>query len=148
MTGLKEHSRILLYGRVAEDLELKNTDASAADTGSAMGSGGLTQGKNRKFVNIYGFEFEGHYYDLPKPAILLVSGEAQSPSDAKAVVKPEPKLQEDIQVWNLDKDDLSVRLDVTSGPLEDILLEQAVSDSGMAAQTSAKRVSGKRMSGD
>ncbi|MCP4470849.1 MAG: hypothetical protein GY815_09210 [Gammaproteobacteria bacterium] len=54
----------------------------------------------------------------------------------------------DIKVWSYDKADFSVRLDVDSGPLEDILLEKAVNDSGVAAQTSAKRVSGKRMSGD
>lgn len=137
MSGLKEHSRILLYGRKASDFALASAD-----------SGETVQGAGRELASIYGFEFEGHYYDLPKPAILAVTGTATTPSDAGAVVKPEPKLAEDIQVWSQDKDDLSVRLDVTSGPLEDILLEQAVSDSGMAAQTSAKRVSGKRMSGD
>lgn len=137
MSGLKEHSRILLYGRKATDFAL-----AGADSGGSVQSGG------RELASIYGFEFEGHYYDLPKPAILSVSGTAKTPTDAGAVVQPDPQLAADIQVWSLDKDDLSVRLDVTSGPLEDILLEQAVSDSGVAAQTSAKRVSGKRMSGD
>lgn len=144
MSGLKEHSRILLYGRKAEDFAI--ADAGAA-SGNTTGEG-TAQGADRTLASIYGFEFEGHYYDLPKPAILMVSGSAQSPSDARAVVKPDPELANDVQVWSLDKDDMSVRLDVTTGPLEDILLEQAVNDTGMAAQTSAKRVSGKRMTGD
>ena len=140
MSGLLEHSRILVYGRVAAGITL-----DAASAGSQIPN---SAGANTALATVFGFEFEGHYYDLPKPAIMLVHGDPVAPEDADAVVESDPKLVGDIKVWSCDKADLSVRFDVSSGPLEDILLEKAVSDSGVAAQTSAKRVSGKRMSGD
>ncbi|MCP4764955.1 MAG: hypothetical protein GY875_01650 [Gammaproteobacteria bacterium] len=152
MSGLLEHSRILIYGRVVAGITLdaapagkKKSDQSDASIDSKILN---SAGADKKLATVFGFEFEGHYYDLPKPAILLVHGEPSSPQDAGAVVGSDPKLADDIKVWSYDKADFSVRLDTSSGPLEDILLEQALDDSGVAAQTSAKRVSGKRMSGD
>ncbi len=152
MSGLLEHSKILIYGRVVAGVTL---DAPPADDANSDEDDALIDpeilkraGVDKKLATVFGFEFEGHYYDLPKPAILLVHGEPKSPQDAGAVVESDPKLMDDIKVWSYDKADFSVRLDVDSGPLEDILLEKAVNDSGVAAQTSAKRVSGKRMSGD
>jgi hypothetical protein len=146
MSGLLEHSRILVYGRVVAGITL---DAAAAgdDQASIYSDVLRSNVADKKLATVFGFEFEGQYYDLPKPAIFLVHGEPKSPNNAGAVVKPNPKLMEDINVWSCDKADFSVRLDVSSGPLEEILLEQAVDDSGVAAQTSAKRVSGKRVSG-
>ncbi len=152
MSGLLEHSKILIYGRVVAGvtLDAPPADDANSDEGDALIDPDILKraGADKKLATVFGFEFEGHYYDLPKPAILLVHGEPKSPQDAGAVVKSDPKLMDDIKVWSYDKADFSVRLDVDSGPLEDILLEKAVNDSGVAAQTSAKRVSGKRISGD
>ena len=144
MSGLMEHSRILLYGRAVTDITLSAADSNQD---SSSGSAAVPKGASGSFVSVYGFEFEGHYYDLPKPAILMVNGTAQTPTDAGAVVQPHPILADNIQVWSVNKGDMSVRLDVDAGPLEDILLEQAIDAAGLAAQTSAKRVSGKRVSG-
>lgn len=146
MSGLLEHSRILVYGRVVAGITL---DAAAAgdDQASIYSDVLRSNVADKKLATVFGFEFEGHYYDLPKPAIFLVHGEPKSPKNAGATVESDPKLMDDINVWSYDKADFSVRLDVSSGPLEEILLEKAVDDSGVAAQTSAKRVSGKRVSG-
>jgi hypothetical protein len=147
MSGLLEHSKILVYGRVVAGITL---DAAAVgDDQTSIYSNILRSNvADKKLATVFGFEFEGHYYDLPKPVILLVHGEPKSPKNAGATVESDPKLMDDVNVWSYDKADFSVRFDVSSGSLEDILLEKAVSDSGVAAQTSAKRVSGKRMSGD
>ena len=151
MSGLLEHSRILIYGRVAAGITLDATTAGDGGSGNDQASiySDILRSNvaDKKLATVFGFEFEGHYYDLPKPVILLVHGEAKSPKNAGATVESDPKLMDDINVWSYDKADFSVRLDVSSGPLEDILLEQALDDSGLAAQTSAKRVSGKRVSG-
>lgn len=151
MSGLLEHSRILIYGRVVSGISL---DPPAVGEENPDKDKVLIDpeklklaGADKKLATVYGFEFEGHYYDLPKPAILVVHGKPQTPQKAGAAVESDPKLMDDIQVWSHDKADFSVRLDVSSGPLEDILLEQAIDDSGMASQTSGKRVSGKRVSG-
>jgi hypothetical protein len=145
MSGLLEHSRILVYGRVAAGIKLDGDDEKSAKKDAVIDSRLL--GADKKLATVFGFEFEGHYYDLPRPAILLVHGKSKSPKDAGAAVKSSPKLMDDIEVWSYDKADFSVRLDVNSGTLEEILLEQAIDDSGVAAQTSGKRVSGKRVSG-
>jgi hypothetical protein len=151
MSGLLGHSKILIYGRVVEGITLDAATAGDGSYGNDQASvySDLLRSNvaDKKLATVFGFEFEGHYYDLPKPVILLVHGEPKSPNNAGAVVESDPKLMEDINVWSYDKADFSVRLDVSSGPLEEILLEQAVDDSGVAAQTSAKRVSGKRVSG-
>ena len=56
-------------------------------------------------------------------------------------------LADNVNVWRYDKADFSMRFDVESGPLEEILLGEVLDSSAMAAQTSGKRVSGKRVSG-
>ena len=140
MSRLLDNSKILMYGRVLEGVTL---DADAlADAALLKSREGVKQ-----LATIYGFEFEGRYYDLPMPAVMLVHGDPQTPAEAGAAVESDPKLMSDINVWTYDKGDYSVRLDISSGPLEEILLAEALDDSAMAAQTSAKRVSGKRVSG-
>ena len=143
MSGLLDNSRILMYGRVLKGVTL---DAAKADT---LVDAALLKSRAgvKQLATIYGFEFEGHYYDLPTPAVMLVHGNPQTPAKAGAAVQSDPKLMSDIKVWTYDKGDYSVRLDVSSGPLEEILLGEALDDSAMAAQTSAKRISGKRVSG-
>ena len=143
MSGLLDNSKILMYGRVLKGVTL---DVAKADT---LVDAALLKSRAgvKQLATIYGFEFEGHYYDLPTPAVMLVHGNPQTPAKAGAAVESDPKLMDDIKVWTYDKGDYSVRLDVSSGPLEEILLGEALDDSAMAAQTSAKRISGKRVSG-
>ena len=150
MSGLLAHSKILIYGRVVSGITIDADKMGDDGPGNNFLRSQLTtKNKDRKqqFATVYGFEFEGHYYDLPAPAILLVHGDPVSPKSAGAVVYPDPRLNIDIKVWSYDKNDFSIRLDIESGPLEAILLEQALDSSGVAAQTSAKRISGKRVSG-
>ena len=151
MSGLLEHSRVLIFGRVVTGITIDadKIENDGLGTNSLLYNQLTAKGKDNKpnFANVYGFEFEGHYYDLPKPAILLVHGEPKAMKDAGLTVVPDPRLVYGVKVWTYDKADFSIRLDVSSGPLEAILLEEALDSSGVAAQTSAKRISGKRVSG-
>lgn len=150
MSGLLEHSRVLMYGRVLAGVKLETAaEAKNPDSDEVLVNAALLKSKEGapQLATIYGFEFEGHYYDLPVPAVFLVHGKPQTAKLARAVVESDPKLADDIRVWTYDKGDCSVRLDVSSGPLESILLDEAIDSSAMAAQTSAKRISGKRVSG-
>jgi hypothetical protein len=150
MSGLLDSSKVLMYGRVLKGVTLDVAAAEDnADHDEVLVDAALLKSRAgvKQLATIYGFEFEGHYYDLPTPAVMLVHGDPQTPVQARAVVESDPKLMKDVKVWTNDKDDYSVRLDVSSGPLEAILLEEALDDSAMAAQTSAKRISGKRVSG-
>ena len=127
MSGLLEHSRILIYGRVVAGITVDATTAGDGKSGNDQASNYLdilrSNVADKKLATVFGFEFEGHYYDLPKPAIFLVHGEPKSPRNAGASVESDPKLTDDINVWSYDKADFSVRLDVSSGALEDILLQ-------------------------
>lgn len=151
MSGLLEHSRILIYGRAITCITIKAPPAGDdnSDQDEALINPGLLNSKTgpKQLATVYGFEFEGHYYDLATPAVLLVHGKPKSPKQAGAVVVSDPRLADDIKVWTYDKGDYSVRLDVSSGPLEAILLEDELDNAALAAETSGKRVSGKRVSG-
>lgn len=108
--------------------------------------------KNATLARIYGFSFEGHNYSLPKPALFLVhtegteviiqgpqalagggtAGGGRTTLDASGVVArdwefaaSDPKTQ-DLRMWEYDKGDFSLRLDIETGPFEQILLEAAM----------------------
>jgi hypothetical protein len=152
MKNLMEHSRVLVYGRVIKGVKIEVDELSDGLGNnkflhSQFGTTRDAGDKKAKLAVVYGFEFEGHYYDLPVPTILLVHGQGTTPKNAGAVVESDPKLTDDVKVWAYDKADFSMRVDIDSGPLESILLEQALESSELAAQTSGKRVSGKRVSG-
>lgn len=103
-----------------------------------------------RLARIYGFSYDGHYYDLPKPAIFLVQGPGSDPEafrpghmipnarvsrapadvDRTGVAKSASSFSEDIRVWSYDKWDFSLRLDPDSGPLDQILLERCLGGGG------------------
>ncbi len=153
MDSLLGQSRVLVYGRVIQGLKISVSDLDDDGLGynkllrNQFGDKKASDESKPKLAAVYGFEFEGHYYDLPAPTILLVHGSGITPQEAGAVVESDPKLAEDIKVWPYDKADFSMRLDGESGPLEAILLDDALASSELAAETSGKRVSGKRVSG-
>jgi hypothetical protein len=189
-------SNILLFGRVVEDLEVKRT--SAKDPGGTRHSpftenhdtpGEATTedrtgperdletqvvDKTSNFARIYGFSYEGTYYDLPKPALFLVHGPGYAvtgtttgkPTDTGKVTNParapgEPSLSgvatadfqfvDGIKAWSYDKADHTIRMDVEAGELEDVLLDMFFNGGGgpavSGARVSGARVSGARVSG-
>jgi hypothetical protein len=94
-------------------------------------------------ARIYAFSYEGHYYDLAKPAIFLVHGPGSDPeawrpatslpdarvdrapsdADRSGIARTSTSFAEDMRVWSYDKGDFSIRLDSESGTLEQILLQ-------------------------
>ncbi|MBX3581123.1 MAG: hypothetical protein KF810_04410 [Rhizobiaceae bacterium] len=95
-------------------------------------------GPDARFARIYGFSFDGTYYDLPRPTLFLVHGlgffasEAGGsvPNRARAPRTPELTgvaaldfdFGDDLRVWYYDKSDYTVRMDVDTGMFEDVLL--------------------------
>lgn len=121
-----------------------------------------------RLARIYGFSFEGHYYDLPKPAIFLVHGPGSDPeawrpstalpharvdrapadADRTGVASTPSSFSEDMRVWSYDKNDHSLRLDTDSGTIEQILLERCLGGPGAhGAAVSGAAVSGAAVSG-
>jgi hypothetical protein len=149
-------SRVLLYGRAVVDLQI------AAQVG--IPEGVPLRGANlflqqqlaaagARIARIYGFSYEGHYYDLAKPALFVVhgpgeaaerpvpgptgpEGQAGPPSrvarapdetDRTGVAATPRSFSEDMMVWAYDKGDFTIRMDVESGTFDQILLETELS---------------------
>ena len=177
MSNLMMPSRVLLYGRVMQGIDI-DVDVFDKGIGGLAGLGNnrflreqfdaskklndsMRENLDPCFAMIYGFEFEAHYYDLMAPTIMLVHGPGTIPRDrsdlgrdlelAKTtdrVEDPFPIIAPDIVVWPYDKADYSMRLDPSSGPIESILLDAEFDDSEMMAETSGRHVSGRHVGGN
>ena len=158
-------SEVLLFGRVLKDIQFVN--AGAADPpGKGKGKGknkflGNQLDKDSKIARIYGFSFEGAYYELPSPVLFVVDGEGLSATDSnkpanhasRAPLEPgvtgvgaaDFQFADDIMYWAYDKADYSFRLDVMSGQFEQILLD--VFFEVEAPMIAGGRVAGGRVAG-
>lgn len=106
---------------------------------------------NTRLARIYGFSFEGHNYTLPKPAVFLVhtegtevivhspeayagdtNGGGHTTLDASGVIARDwefaasDPVRKDLRMWEYDKGDFSIRLDIETGTFEEVLLEAAL----------------------
>ncbi len=123
-------SEVLLYGEKVTDMTYKDKKGEPI----------------RRFVRIFGFSYEGGYYAMDAPIIMLLEGEGAdlgdtTPKDVKN------SFATDIKVWTRDKSDLSVRLDTLAGTFEEILLEVEIGGGMDGGRVSGGRVSGGRVSG-
>ena len=103
------------------------------------------------FARIYGFSYEGSYYELPKPVIFLVHTEGALASEAKiAGGGPRPgraprdtdltglaavgfDFADELRVWSYDQADYTIRMDVETGMFEDVLLGAELDEEGWAS---------------
>ena len=166
--SLLSSSRVLLYGRVVEDLKIERP---APNPAPPAGPGANNFLRNQlahnwnapgkaQLARIYGFSYEGHYYDLATPALFLVHGNgdvADTPAaDARAARAPESanktgvaatakSFSDDMMVWAYDKSDLSIRLNIETGTIEQILLETELSADRIKIQYAGQKA---RLRGD
>ncbi len=139
--------------------------------GQGLGQNNLLDSQlnlSAQFARIYGFAYEGTYYELPEPTVFLVHGDgepaaAASGVNARAPLEPSKsgvasadyQVSDDIKVWSYDKADYSIRMDVMTGMLEQILLDiyfgfdsPAISGAKVSgAKVSGAKVSGAKVSG-
>jgi hypothetical protein len=87
-------------------------------------------------ARIYGFSYQGSYYKLAEPVVLLVHGDGVPvPSMTKEAALGMLGIEfngvafaNDVMMWAQDQADYSVRIDITPGWLADVLLEPAMND--------------------
>ncbi len=130
-------------------------------------------GGDARLARIYGFAYDGTYYELPEPTIFLVHGEGDSATGgnlpygfklesagddttqqtARAPMNPsvsgvaaaDYQIASDIRVWNYDQADYTIRMDIAAGQLEQVLLDVYFEyDAPMMA---GAKVSGAKVSG-
>ena len=123
-------SEVLLYGVAVSDMRYKDKSEDPV----------------RYFVRVYGFAYEGGYYGMDTPVIMLLEGEGSklatsTPTDVKN------SFSSDIRQWVCDKSDHTARLDEMTGSIEDVLLDVEIGGSGHGSRVSGGRVSGGRVSG-
>jgi hypothetical protein len=166
-TGIK------LYGRVVQGLAVAAPPlANPPLVGANQFLNAQLNAPNPRLARIYTFSYEGHFYDLPKPAIFLVHGNGmpvrdgtavayggrnRSDVDSSGVVAKEWEFADaagpppgDLLVWEYDKGDFSLRLDIETGPFEQILLAACLRGGSPAYSSGSDlRMSGSdlRMSG-
>jgi hypothetical protein len=166
---LQSPSCILLYGRLVTDLNVgPNAVAAAGPPTTAppvqpphLGANASLQQQlaapGATIARIYGFTYEGHYYDLSRPALFLVhgpgdpagrilpgaaAGAATAPEEADklGVAATAKSFPHDMMVWAYDKGDFSIRMDVQTGPFEQILLEGELSSEKLRMTFSGAKV--------
>jgi hypothetical protein len=131
-------SETKLYGRVVSGLAV---DVSGhTSLGDNLFVKKQLEASNARFARIYAFSFEGQYYVLPKPAIFLVHGDGVAAKDVPGVAARDWDFLTDIKAWSYDKADFSVRLDIETGPLDKILLEEMLKPDQAFAQYGNSKV--------
>ena len=116
--------------------------------------------EDARFARIYGFSYEGTYFELPSPTLFLVHGDGESATDnlpggqgSRAPFDPSRsgvgaadfQFANDIRVWAYDKADYTIRMDVETGMFEQVLLDAFFG--GGDAMISGAKVSGAKVSG-
>lgn len=93
--------------------------------------------KNKKtnfarFARIYGFSYEGQYYELPRPVLFLVYGPGTKVDDKihdgftveqLGLAAKDWRFASDIRMWEVDDKAMSMCIDIESGTIKQILLE-------------------------
>lgn len=127
---LLSYSEVSLYGEKVTDMSYKEKKGDPV----------------RHLVRVFGFRFEGNFYGLDAPVIMLLEGSGKEPDDSTPA-DVRHALSGKIREWVCDKSDHSARLDELTGTIEDILLEVELGAGGVAGRVSGGRVSGGRVSG-
>jgi hypothetical protein len=166
-------SNVLLYGRVVEDLQITQPNHNPFIAGARRRGGPNREladqlaDEEAVFARIYGFSWEGTYYELPQPALFLVHGpgenvtpaspdrkgtlvnQARAPGDpsVSGMVATDIQFSDDVKVWSYDKADQTIRMDTEAGEFEDVLLAPFFNGGVSGARVAGARVSGARVSG-
>jgi hypothetical protein len=145
---LADVSTVHLFGRVVTDVRitvpaedaqaLPHVGANSFFTNEAAAAG-------RRLARIYAFAYQGHYYDVSGSALFLVHGDGAAIGDAVTVERigsaaTGRTFAADVRVWAYDKSDLSIRLSVETGTLEQILLDPEISSDRLKLSFEGKSV--------
>jgi hypothetical protein len=160
---LLQVSSIFLFGREIEDIVLNVTGFSAPPERLPRGGSNLflqkqLENSDATLARIYAYSYEGGFYELSKPTIFLVHGQGRDPEyppaqDVRATRAPGISEQtglasqigsfaKDMRVWAYDKSDFTIRMDVLTGPFDEVLLGMDVGGADPRSLGSMARSSG------
>ena len=163
-------SAVYLFGRLISDITVVRNDPDEGNRPDRVGQNNFLKNQLKAadsgLARIFGFSFEGTFYEMGRPAVFLVHGPGLDPDAPPPGLEGVYRLARspgrvtrtgvarhfgafamDVRVWVYDKGDFSLRLDVETGTFEDILLAIENSAEGGFARSSGARSSGARSSG-
>jgi hypothetical protein len=130
---------VTLYGKPVEGVNLE-----ADKFGHRIAALLQRSGKpSLRLANVYGYAYEGRFFQLPAPTVFLLSGDGESCQDDKFPEAHRPWQQHN--KWTLDPTDPSIRFEIESGTLAELLLEPAQTDDAMAEEGTLIRGADGRM---
>ncbi|MBD0270590.1 MAG: hypothetical protein ICV73_01550 [Acetobacteraceae bacterium] len=135
-------SAVRLFGRPFAALTIEPNSQALFDRNQRAGGGASpfrnplvdkldpTNEPAPRLARIFGFSFEGHYFALRAPALFLVHGEGipVQTGDAIAfqqigVAYKEQTFANNLHLWLYDRSDMTVRLDIGTGTLQEMLID-------------------------
>ena len=157
-------SNIILVGFVLKDLKLDtkgvNYPPTRNNANNFLGKmliedAGPNKGLEPNLARIYGYIASGRYVELDAPTIFLVHGSGEEidnlAGQETSLVIQDYKFphsgDNEAKGWSYDESDFSMTLDVSSGPIAD-LIESGMGEGAVSgSRVSGSRVSGSRVSG-
>ena len=133
-SGLFDAAQVFLFGKRFKSI--RYMEGGSADRSTS----------ERRFARIYAFSFEGHYYKLPRPMVFLVKGKGAEPQDEHGAFKASEtgieskgfKFASDIHVWEMNRLEATVCMDIEAGRLDELLLAPALaSEEGGSGRSAA-----------
>ena len=101
---IKSLSSVVLFGKVVEDLEVKETEVKADNKKST---------KKPNLARIYGFSYEGAYYEMDTPTLLLVHGPGERAMDEEVAgpgLDDDDNFYKSLKSWTYQRSDKTMRL--------------------------------------
>lgn len=166
-------SNVLIYGRVVADLQIVRAGNAnpeepvhrpfvAPRGGQNLFLQSQLEDPTSTLARIYGFGYEGYYYDLARPVLMLVHGLGEEPDrlpgqarvargpdevDRTGVGAQNYSFSSDMRVWSYDKGDFTIRMDVETGTFEEVLLEAELEFDDFSLSYSGAKVRGAKVRG-
>jgi hypothetical protein len=127
---LLSESTVLLFGRVIADLDIVAKPHQGGTTAIAE----LLRDRNAEIARVYGFAYQNEFFDLASPALFVVRGKGtvvDGTLDTTGLARIEGILSKGLSYWPVDREDLTVRLDIMTGPFDRILLDYELAEDGL-----------------
>ena len=128
--SLLAESTVLLFGREITDNGL--VEGAHADSSGAIAE--LLKADDATIARVYSFAYQNEFFDLASPALFVVRGKGTAVEgnlDSTGLSRIEGTLAAGLSYWPVDRDDVTVRLDVMTGSVARILLDYELAEEGL-----------------
>lgn len=126
--SLLSEATVHLFGREMSDLKLDTGKYGDGTVAAAV------KGAKRVVARIHAFAFQGEFVQLVSPALFVLpatGAQVKANLDLTGLARIPDTLNQDLTVWTVERDDLTVRLDVMTGSYGRVLLDYELAEDGL-----------------